>query len=105
MNYQQQIEKLTNQLAQVKARELQKKNTQAHREMAKTRKERNKRAYKVGGMVEKMGLFNLDEELLLGLLANDYKWLKNATAEQLEDIRTGGKMFLPNGKRLPPVSL
>lgn len=105
MNYQQQIEKATNKLAQVKARELLKQNTQAQRALAKTRAERNRRIYKLGGMIEKMGLYGIDEELLLGLLAKDHGRLTIATAEKLEEIRKTGREFLPTGKKLSSVSL
>lgn len=105
MDLKEQIDKLTNQLAQKKAQQLLKEGSLKRRAEIKARAERNRRIYKLGGMVEKMGLANLDEALFLGILEKDYNRLKITTSQDFEAVRSKGREFLPNGKKLAPLNL
>ena len=101
----QQINKLNDQLARKKAQLNLKAQAAKRKQADRDRRERAAHIYKLGGMVEKMGLAELDEDLFLGLLL----FLRDNTAEVLAStdkqaklslLRGRGMQYKPVGKRL-----
>lgn len=67
------------------------------------RRERNHRIYKLGGMVEKMGLDQLPEAQFLGLLAMMHGHVSRADFEQKSALAEKGQPFIEDGKKLEGV--
>ncbi|MFA5996099.1 MAG: conjugal transfer protein TraD [Patescibacteria group bacterium] len=106
MNYQDQIAKLTDRLAQVKAAQMLKDKDLKNREASKSRRTRDRACYQTGAMVEKMGLLSLaqgDQELFLGVLAQAHTLIEGSDQTRLEAFKSRGKDYLPIGKKLVPV--
>lgn len=103
MKIEAQIERLTKQLKSKKARLASQKLAERNRKRANDRRARDQRIYKLGGMVEKMGLDALDDDLLLGMLC-----LMNRNAHKPSWCRKFlelGKPYLAIGKKLPRPSV
>jgi thiamine pyrophosphate-dependent acetolactate synthase large subunit-like protein len=101
----QKIEKLTDQLAKAKAQELLRENASKARATAKARKQRDRKIYQLGGMVEKMGLDGLPDEILLAGFYQYHLTLSKAQPDLIEQLKKRGAEFKPVGKklaRLPP---
>lgn len=96
------IQKLKDELKKKEALQQLKANAQRARAKARDRKVRNQRIYKLGGMVEKMGLDGLEDEILLGCFLKLHQALKS-NPETMDGFRKHGIEYLPIGKRLEPV--
>ena len=94
------IERLTDQLAKAKAQQILKAQAAKTRREAKSRAARNHRIFRLGGMVEKMGLDDLDEALFLGMLDYMGEGLSGDKAAELsEKFKQRGALYLKDGKR------
>ena len=98
-----QIDKLTNQLAAKKAQLLMKEQAAKNKKLVLTRRQRDKNIYKLGGMVEKMGLDRLDDEFFLGML---YMLNQNASKPAWQEkFMEWGKPYMVVGKKMPRPNL
>lgn len=68
----------------------------------KERQNRNRHIYKIGGIVDKMGLADIDETVLLGLLYNAHKILDKKDPQMMQQLIDWGEDYQEKGKRLPP---
>lgn len=94
------IQELKTKEEQIKAQRLLKESILKRRDMLKTRKSRAEKIHRVGAIVEKMGLCSLDDELLMGLLAEIHSNILYKEPYELSHYREAGKTFLTVGKKL-----
>lgn len=98
-----QLENLTKKIAQDEAKKIAKENIEKQRKIVRDREARNRAIFKAGGMVEKMGLLDVDEALLLGWLCVANEKSKTSSLDQLNAIREKGKNWLTVGKKMSVV--
>lgn len=77
-----------------------KRQAERNKKRKQERQKRNRRAYECGGLVEKMGLFNLPNEDLICLLWLANKSYKNYDSEKLEALKDKAKDYFEEGKKL-----
>lgn len=92
------LENLQKRIEQVKERKKLKVKAMESRELAKSRAARNRLIFKLGGMVEKMGLDKVDEATLLGCFLAINKQLEHA--QNATRLHEAGKPYLEVGKKL-----
>ena len=99
-----QIQKLKDELKKKEALKQLKHNAQRTRDKVKERKALGHLKHRLGGLVYKMGLHQLDDELLLGSLLSIHQGLQQRSPEQIDSIKKQGAVYLPVGKQLQPVN-
>ena len=98
-----QISKLEDKAKQKRALLQAKKAAIKNKERAEGRKARNRHIYKLGGMVEKMGLDQLPENEFLGLLDTMHRHYKYIDTDKKNQLRENGRAFSEAGKKLERV--
>ncbi len=94
----QRLQLAINKVDKLKALHQQRMMAARHRERVKARKERDRHIYKLGGMVEKMGLDQLPDDTFLGSLALINRNILKA--EYFNRLTEDGQQFLDIGKKL-----
>lgn len=92
------LHKAIEKLDKLKALQQQKLSAARHREKIKSRKSRDHHIYRLGGLLEKMGLDALPDETLLGSLALLNKNLSKP--EFFIKLSDDGRQYLEVGKKL-----
>ena len=98
------IKKLEDELKKKKALQQLKINALKTKENKRARAQRDFRLCKHGGLIEKMGLHLLSDEILIASLLKTHKELATKNPEELNQFKRYGEAFMPHGKRLEPLN-
>ncbi|WP_156962431.1 hypothetical protein [Salinisphaera hydrothermalis] len=96
----QKLNTLSNEEAKLKAQLKAKKQAERNKQRKIDRRKRNYRAYECGGLVEKMGLFNLPNEELISLLWLAHKSYEKYDAEKIKTLKQSASHYFEDGKKL-----
>ena len=93
----QRVDRLAEQLARAKRQKLLADNAARHKHHVREKRARDQTLYRLGGLVEKMGLDQLDEPLLLGLLCFCNDAVASNDSSVASDFRQKGSPYQAPG--------